>query len=153
MGGDNPVMLKNPVCPDLELWTGAVERLLDIDLKQLSLIHRGFSVLDAAPYRNIPCLEMALEMKKRFPGLPLFCDPSHICGKRGLLYGICAEALRLDMDGLFIESHCCPEVALSDAAQQLTPEALGKMFENLGIRQVENNKLHLGCEILIQRKG
>ena len=73
-------MLKNPVCPDLELWTGAVERLLDIDLKQLSLIHRGFSVLDAAPYRNIPCLEMALEMKKRFPGLPLFCDPSHICG-------------------------------------------------------------------------
>ena len=90
-------MLKNPVCPDLELWTGAVERLLDIDLKQLSLIHRGFSVLDAAPYRNIPCLEMALEMKKRFPGLPLFCDPSHICGKRGLLYGICAEALRLDM--------------------------------------------------------
>lgn len=152
-GGDTPVMLKNPVCPDLELWTGAVERLLDIDLKQLSLIHRGFSVLDAAPYRNIPCLEMALEMKKRFPGLPLFCDPSHICGKRGLLYGICAEALRLDMDGLFIESHCCPEVALSDAAQQLTPEALGKMFENLGIRQVENNKLHLGCEILIQRKG
>lgn len=100
-----------------------------------------------------PLFGNGLGNEKAFPGITSFCDPSHICGKRGLLYGICAEALRLDMDGLFIESHCCPEVALSDAAQQLTPEALGKMFENLGIRQVENNKLHLGCEILIQRKG
>lgn len=136
-----PVMLKNPVCPDLELWTGAVERLLDSGIQRLSLIHRGFSVLNSAPYRNAPCLEMALEMKKRFPFLSLLCDPSHICGKRELLEGISDEALQLNMDGLFVESHCCPAVALSDVAQQLTPENLGKMLDRLGVYyQEEKNK-------------
>lgn len=147
-GVDVPVMLKNPVCPDLELWTGAVERLVDTGLGKLSLIHRGFSVLNTIPYRNAPCLEIAMEMKKRFPFLTVLCDPSHICGKRELLQGISNKALQLGMDGLFIESHCCPASALSDAAQQLTPEALEKMLERLGICYIEdesNNGFNTSC--------
>ena len=132
-GTNVPVMLKNPVCPDLELWTGAVERLLDNEVKLFSLIHRGFSVLDAAPYRNAPYMEIALKMKERFPFLPLLCDSSHICGKSDLLRDISIQALDSGMDGLFIESHSCPNEALSDAAQQLTPEDFGKMLVQMDV--------------------
>lgn len=130
-----------------------MERLLDIDLKQLSLIHRGFSVLDAAPYRNIPCLEMALEMKKRFPDYLFFAIPVIFVVREACCMGSVQEhsgwiwMVYLSNRIAVRRWHCRMQ------AQQLTPEALGKMFENLGIRQVENNKLHLGCEILIQRKG
>ncbi len=134
-GVDIPVMVKNPVCPDIELWAGGIERLQDSGIRKLSLIHRGFSLLDNSPYRNSPCLDLGMSMKKRFPEIPVYCDPSHICGKRELLADLSAEALEAGMDGLMIESHCHPENAWSDARQQLTPAALAKMLSELGIQK------------------
>lgn len=126
-----PVWVKNPVCPDIELWMGAVERLQQAGLQDVRLIHRGFCTTDSAPLRNAPLWNLAEEMHARFPQLLFYCDPSHIAGRRELVLPICRKALSLQADGLFIESHCCPAKALSDPAQQLTPDALAAMLHTL----------------------
>ena len=132
-GCDMPVWVKNPVCPDVDLWIGAVERLQQAGLKDIRIIHRGFCTVDSSPYRNAPLWELAERFHTHFPELPFYCDPSHIGGKRELLAAICEKAISLHADGLFIESHCCPQKALSDAAQQLTPPALAELLATLNV--------------------
>lgn len=132
-GTNVPVMIKNPVCPDLALWTGAIDRLRDKGVNNITLIHRGFCTIDNSPYRNLPAWDLTLAMKKKHPDIPMLCDPSHICGNTELIYSICVQALKYGFDGLFIESHCCPDKALSDASQQLKPIELKSIIEKLNI--------------------
>jgi len=136
-GVDIPVLVKNPVNPDLQLWIGAIERLNQAGIKQLGGIHRGFSTFDNTPYRNMPKWNSAIEFKRLVPELPLICDPSHIAGKRELLQPIAQKAMDLAMDGLMIETHIDPSVALSDAAQQVTPTDLKKLLNSIRIGKVE----------------
>lgn len=133
-GVDVPVLVKNPVNPDLELWIGALERLNRAGIKKLAAIHRGFSSFEKGPFRNAPMWDIAIELKTRFPELDIICDPSHIAGQRELIPFIAQKALDLDMAGLMIESHIEPSVALSDAKQQVTPSALGKILDDLVVR-------------------
>jgi chorismate mutase len=126
-----PVMIKNPINPDVDLWSGAVERLTKAGITEIFLIHRGFSAHAPTPYRNPPMWHMPIEMKQRFPEIPVICDPSHICGNRESLKSISQRALDLDFDGLMIESHVTPDEAWSDAKQQLTPESLSLMLDQL----------------------
>lgn len=123
-GADVSVLVKNPINPDVELWQGAVQRLSNAGVNSVGLIHRGFSVVGSGHLRNNPLWHMAIEMKRRMPGLPVFCDPSHICGNRQWLLDISQKAADLDFDGLIIESHICPQKAWSDASQQVTPQSL-----------------------------
>ncbi len=132
-GYDIPVWVKNPICPDMELWIGAVERLRRAGLKDIRIIHRGFSTMDSYPYRNAPIWDLAESFHSSFPELPFYCDPSHICGKRELLISVCRRAISLHVDGLFIESHFSPRNALSDAAQQLTPSELSDLLTALDV--------------------
>ena len=132
-GCNIPVWVKNPVCPDIELWVGAVERLLHAGLKDIRIIHRGFCAIDHLPYRNVPLWEQAEHFRTCLPDMPFYCDPSHIAGKRELLLSVCEKALSLHVDGLFIESHCCPQKALSDASQQLAPDALAELLNLLNV--------------------
>jgi chorismate mutase len=141
-GVDVPVMVKNPVNPDLELWIGALERLNKAGITKLAAIHRGFSGFQKGPFRNAPMWEIAIELKTRIPDLPMICDPSHISGNRELIALIAQKALDLDMNGLMIESHLNPDAAWSDAKQQVTPAALAKIIEGLVVRTVSSeNKL------------
>jgi hypothetical protein len=110
-----------------------VERLLHAGLKDIRIIHRGFCAIDHLPYRNVPLWEQAEHFRTRLPDMPFYCDPSHIAGKRELLLSVCEKALSLHVDGLFIESHCCPQKALSDASQQLTPDALAELLNLLNV--------------------
>lgn len=123
-GVDIPVFVKNPVCPDLALWEGGVERFFKLGLKRLSIIHRGFCLLDNTPYRNTPLWNMVQKVRELFPDIPIYCDPSHMAGKRELLLELCNIAMEYEYDGLFIESHYNPSKALSDANQQVTPKEL-----------------------------
>lgn len=132
-GCNLPVWVKNPVCPDVELWMGGVERLQHAGVSDIRVIHRGFCTTDSAPYRNAPLWEQVEAFRSHFPDLPFYCDPSHIAGKRELLLPICKKALSLHVDGLFVESHCCPQQALSDSAQQLTPDALAELLQTLNV--------------------
>jgi chorismate mutase len=134
-GVNIPVMVKNPVNPDLELWIGALERLNKAGITRLAAIHRGFSSFDKGPFRNAPMWDLAIELKTRVPELDIVCDPSHICGTRDLIPFVAQKALDLDMAGLMIESHITPDAAWSDARQQVTPAALAKMMESLIVRQ------------------
>lgn len=134
-GVDIPVMIKNPLNPDLSLWIGAFERLNDSGITKLAAIHRGFDFFKKSAYRNAPMWEIPIELKRLYPNLPVITDPSHISGKRSLLAEIAQKALDLEMDGLMIESHYNPETALTDAKQQITPNALNKLIENLIIRE------------------
>ena len=142
-GLDNPVFVKNPVNPDLNLWIGALERLNRAGIKKLAALHRGFSYFGPNRYRNVPQWEIPIELRRRFPKLPILTDPSHICGRRDLLQEVSQEAMDLNFTGLFIESHTNPDVALSDKEQQLTPDDLKKMLDKLVIRKavVEDEKL------------
>jgi chorismate mutase len=133
-GVDIPVLIKNPVNPDLELWIGALERLYNAGIKRLGAIHRGFSTYDKKIYRNLPQWHIPIELRRRIPNLPIFCDPSHIGGKRELIAPLCQQAMDLNFDGLIIESHCNPDVALSDASQQVTPDILDYILNLLVIR-------------------
>lgn len=133
-GVDIPVLVKNPINADLSLWLGALERFNKCGVTKLGGIHRGFSVFDKTVYRNPPLWKIPMELKSRFPGLPLICDPSHIAGNRGLLEEICQKAMDLDFDGLMIETHSNPKEAWSDAAQQITPDKLKEILGNLKIR-------------------
>lgn len=133
-GTDKPVFVKNPVNPDLALWIGALERLLGQDVKNLGVIHRGFSTYQKTKYRNIPNWQIALDFKNQYPNIPMLVDPSHICGNRTGLAGIAQEALNVGYQGMIIETHCTPDEAWSDASQQITPEVLGELISNLQIR-------------------
>lgn len=131
---DIPVLVKNPVNPDLDLWIGAFERLNAQGVRKLGAIHRGVSTAAKIKYRNAPQWEMAVELRARYPELPMFADPSHMGGRREYLQELSQRAMDLGLDGLMIESHCDPSCALSDAAQQLTPSDLIKLLENLVVR-------------------
>ncbi|MBQ3175410.1 MAG: bifunctional 3-deoxy-7-phosphoheptulonate synthase/chorismate mutase type II [Bacteroidales bacterium] len=133
-GTDIPVLVKNPVNPDLELWIGALERIYNAGIKKLGVIHRGFSSYEKKLYRNLPLWHIPIELKRRYPNITVFCDPSHIGGKRELVAPIAQQALDLKFEGLIIESHCNPDCALSDSAQQLTPEVLDFTLNMLVIR-------------------
>ncbi|KAA6312922.1 Phospho-2-dehydro-3-deoxyheptonate aldolase, partial [termite gut metagenome] len=133
-GTDIPVLVKNPVNPDLELWIGALERLSNAGLKRLAVIHRGFSSYDKKIYRNLPQWHIPIELRRRIPNLPIFCDPSHIGGKRELIAPLCQQAMDLNFDGLIIESHYDPNTAWSDAFQQITPAVLDYILNLLVIR-------------------
>jgi len=133
-GTDVPVLVKNPVNPDLELWIGALERINKAGISRLGAIHRGFSTFERSRYRNKPNWEIPIELKRRIPGLPMICDPSHMCGSTELLQPVSQTALDLNYDGLMIESHIRPAEALSDAKQQLTPAELGTMLSRLVYR-------------------
>lgn len=128
------VMVKNPVNPDVQLWIGALERINQAGICNLVAIHRGFTPFSETPYRNYPNWKAYFELKRLFPKLPVICDPSHIAGKREYLYEISQKAFDMGMDGLMIESHINPSVALSDKEQQLTPADLGRLLDKLVIR-------------------
>ena len=133
-GVDIPVLVKNPVNPDLELWIGALERINQAGIKRLGAIHRGFSSYDKKIYRNLPMWQIPIELHRRIPGLPVFCDPSHIGGSRELVAPLCQQAMDLGFDGLIVESHCYPDCAWSDAKQQVTPDVLDYILSLLVVR-------------------
>lgn len=126
-----PVLVKNPINPDLELWSGAIERLQKAGQQDIGMIHRGFSSYGNTDYRNAPMWHLPIEMKRRFPGMLLICDPSHICGNRAMLQEVAQVSIDLDFGGLMLESHIDPDNAWSDAKQQVTPERLNEIFESL----------------------
>ena len=134
-GVDIPVFIKNPIHADLQLWIGAIERISNSGITKLAAIHRGFHYAGKTKYRNKPLWEIALELKTTLPNLPIICDPSHISGNRELIEHVSQKALDLGMNGLMIESHINPSVALSDAQQQLTPVALKELLSHLIYRQ------------------
>jgi chorismate mutase len=134
-GTDKIVLVKNPVNPDLALWLGAIERLSSANIKKLGAIHRGFSTYEKTKYRNNPEWQLAIELQSRFPDLPIINDPSHITGKRDMIFDISQTALDLNFDGLMIETHIDPDNAWSDAAQQVTPSSLIQIMKDLKIRK------------------
>lgn len=142
-GTDATVLVKNPMNPDLELWIGALERIANAGIKHLGAIHRGFSEYEHKLYRNAPQWRIPIELRRRIPELPIFCDPSHIGGRRNLIAPLSQEAMDLGFDGLIIESHCNPNCAWSDKDQQITPEELAKIVSSLVIRDTNNNTEHL----------
>jgi chorismate mutase len=152
-GVDVPVLIKNPINPDLELWLGAVERVAKAGIKQVGLIHRGFSAYGNTEYRNAPMWHLAIEMKRRNPELMMINDPSHICGRRDILQEVAQKAIDLDFDGLIIESHIDPDKAWSDAKQQITPERLAEMLNDIAWRKEDSNseEFHIALEKLRQQ--
>jgi chorismate mutase len=138
-GIDIPVMIKNPLNPDLKLWIGAFERLNNVGINKLMAIHRGFSAYNSKPYRNAPYWEIPIELKRIVPGLPIICDPSHIAGDSNLIAQVSQRALDLEMNGLMIEVHPNPKAALTDAKQQLTPDAFKYLLDNLIFRSEKGN--------------
>ena len=152
-GTDIPVLVKNPVNPDIDLWVGALERLNRSGIRKLGVIHRGFSTSAPIPYRNDPGWKMAIEMRTRYPQLAFFADPSHMAGDRKYLLELSQRAMDLGLDGLMVESHCNPACALSDAKQQLTPHDLQLMLESLVIRDntSDNEAYKDGIEALRAR--
>jgi len=139
-GIDKIILVKNPVNPDLPLWIGALERLQRAGIEKLGVIHRGFSTYEKTKYRNIPEWQLVIELQNKFPKLPLICDPSHITGKRDLIFDVSQTALDLNFEGLMIETHCTPDAAWSDAAQQVTPERLIEIMSNLRIPHTSVNE-------------
>jgi chorismate mutase len=152
-GVNVPVMIKNPINPDLELWSGAVERIARAGVKQIGLIHRGFSSYGNSEYRNAPMWHLAIEMKLKHPNMPIINDPSHICGRRDILLEVMQRAIDLDYDGLMIESHIDPDNAWSDAKQQVTPERLAEMLNTIIWRRedVNSEEYHAALEALRQK--
>ena len=130
-GVDVPVLIKNPINPDIELWCGGIERLFKVGVKDVGMIHRGFSNYGNTEFRNAPMWHLPIEMKRRFPEMLIICDPSHICGNRTGLQNIAQKSIDLDFGGLMIESHIDPDNAWSDAKQQITPERLSELLGDL----------------------
>src|SRR5580765_775083 len=149
-GVDVPVLIKNPINPDLELWSGGIERLQKVGVKQVGMIHRGFSSYGNTEFRNAPMWHLPIEMKRRYPDMPLICDPSHICGNRTLLQQVAQKSIDLDFGGLMIESHVDPDNAWSDAKQQVTPQRLGELLSQIIWRKedVNSEEYHLALEKL-----
>lgn len=142
-GVDIPIFIKNPVNPDLELWIGAVERIYNAGIRKIGVIHRGFSAYDKRIYRNLPQWHIPIELRRRFPNLPIICDPSHIGGKRDLIAPLCQQAMDLGFDGLIIESHCNPDNAWSDASQQVKPDVLAYILDMLIVRETSQSTENL----------
>ncbi|WP_257669933.1 chorismate mutase [Parapedobacter tibetensis] len=138
-GVDVPVLVKNPVNPDLSLWLGALERVNRAGIRKLAAIHRGFSSYEKTAFRNEPMWDLAIQLKTLVPELPVINDPSHICGNRELIPYIAQKAFDMDMQGLIVESHIDPSVAWTDAKQQLTPQALADLISHLALRHAESN--------------
>ena len=138
-GHDIPVLIKNPVNPDISLWIGALERINNAGITKIGAIHRGFSSYEKTSFRNEPMWELAIQLKTLCPELPIINDPSHICGNRELIPYIAQKALDLDMQGLMIESHIDPSVAWTDAKQQVTPAALSELVDRLSLREPESD--------------
>lgn len=142
-GTDIPVLIKNPVNPDVDLWIGAIERIHNAGVRKVAAIHRGFSTSDKKIYRNLPQWHIPIELHRQIPNLPIICDPSHIGGKRELVAPISQQAMDLDFDGLIIETHCNPEKAWSDASQQITPDVLELVIESIVIRDTKQSTENL----------
>lgn len=140
-GVDIPVMIKNPITPDINLWIGALERINAAGISKLAAIHRGFSSFDKSSYRNTPMWEIPIELKLLCPELPMICDPSHIAGDKELIPYVAQKALDMDMDGLMIETHTNPLVAKSDATQQFNPREFNEMLNHLVLRVRENENV------------
>lgn len=133
-GVDIPVLVKNPVNPDIELWIGGMERINQAGIRRLAAVHRGFSSYDKKIYRNLPMWQVPIELRRRIPSIPIFCDPSHIGGRRELIAPLSQQAMDLGFEGLMIESHCDPDSSWSDASQQVTPDVLDYILDLLVIR-------------------
>ena len=142
-GVDIPILVKNPVNPDIELWIGGLLRLNQVGIKRLGVIHRGFSTYEKKIYRNEPMWSVPIELRRRFPDLPIIGDPSHIGGQRSLIAPLAQQGLDLGFDGLIIETHCSPEQAWSDAFQQITPAVLKSLISQLVIRDRRNEAVQL----------
>lgn len=134
-----PVMVKNPVCPDLALWIGAIERIALSGTARLIAVHRGFKTHERSSWRNTPLWDIPLALKREIPGIPVLCDPSHIAGQRASIARVAQKALSLDMDGLMIEAHINPDVAFTDPRQQITPGALNELLQQLIKSQLYDN--------------
>ena len=134
-GVDIPVMVKNPINPELDLWQGAIERLYISGLKKIIAVHRGFNTYEKTPYRNNPIWEIPMELKRIYPQLPIICDPSHISGNHAFINDISQKAFNLDMCGLMVETHFTPSKAVTDARQQITPDQLKVLLNNLTFRK------------------
>ena len=141
-GVEIPVLVKNPVNPDINAWMGALERVSQAGIKVLMAVHRGFSTFEKTPYRNAPKWEIPIELKRQMPEIPIISDPSHIGGNRNTIAELSQKAMDLAMDGLMIECHLNPDAALSDATQQITPDSLDDILKNLIIRKPEGNGLN-----------
>ena len=150
-GVDIPVLVKNPINPDLELWCGALERLQKVGLQDIGMIHRGFSSYGNTEYRNAPMWHLPIEMKRRYPEMLLICDPSHICGNRHKLQQVAQKSIDLDFGGLIIESHRDPDNAWSDAKQQITPSVLSIMLSDLVWRVKNETDNNTGLSLLRER--
>ena len=134
-----PVMVKNPINPELNLWIGAIERIMDSGIENIVAINRGFFAYENSKYRNTPQWQIAVDLKRKFPTIPIICDPSHISGKSNLIYEVAQKAMDLNYDGLMIETHIDPANALSDSQQQITPKKLDEILDNLVIRNFETD--------------
>ncbi|MDC7994396.1 bifunctional 3-deoxy-7-phosphoheptulonate synthase/chorismate mutase type II [Altibacter sp. HG106] len=150
-GTDKPVLVKNPVNPDLALWLGAVERFYHADVKNLGVIHRGFSTYEKTRYRNNPEWQIPIDLQNKFPDLPLILDPSHIAGRRDIIFDLCQTALDLNYDGLMVETHFDPDNAWSDAKQQIKPETLDQMTVDLRIRKEEGDAVEFKNKLATAR--
>lgn len=138
-GVDVPVFVKNPVNPDIELWIGALERINGAGITRLAAIHRGFSSIDQKLYRNAPMWHIPIELHRRYPNLPIICDPSHIGGRRDLIAPLCQQAMDMGFEGLIVESHCNPDCAWSDAKQQVMPDVLNFILDRLVVRNTKES--------------
>ena len=136
-GTDVPILVKNPINPDVDLWQGAIERIIGAGIDKIAAVHRGFSSFNNTIYRNVPMWELPIELRRRMPDIPMICDPSHIGGKRTMIQEISQKAMDLNYDGLMIECHTDPDNAWSDAAQQITPAALQKVLDQLILKVLE----------------
>ncbi|MBC7537790.1 MAG: bifunctional 3-deoxy-7-phosphoheptulonate synthase/chorismate mutase type II [Bacteriovorax sp.] len=150
-GVDIPVMIKNPINADLQLWIGAIERINNAGINKIIAIHRGFSVADKLEFRNDPLWRIPMELKVKFPELPLICDPSHITGDRELIQKVCQKAMDLNMDGLIIETHPTPDTAWSDAAQQVTPDRLKTILSQLSLKTEYCSDADFGAQLNVLR--
>lgn len=150
-GSDKIVLVKNPVNPDLALWLGAVERFYEVGITKLGVIHRGFSTYEKTRYRNNPEWQIPIDLQNRFPDLPLILDPSHIAGRRDIIFDLSQTALDLNYDGLMIETHPDPDNAWSDADQQITPESLVKIMWDLKVRKAEGGGIEFTNKLETRR--
>ena len=151
-GVDIPVMIKNPINPDIELWIGAIERIHHAGINKIAAIHRGFSQYEKNTYRNTPNWNIPLELKRLVPNLPVICDPSHICGSIDLIQHVSQKAMDLNFDGLMIESHYDPSIALSDKDQQLKPAELSQLIDQLIIREIDTENSEFKDQLFRLRK-
>ena len=146
-GSDFRIFVKNPVNPDVDLWTGAIERFQNVGCKSVSAVCRGFYPITKTDLRNSPCWEVPIELAHRMPHIDIICDPSHIAGNTNFIQRIAQQAIDLNMAGLMVESHCSPQTALSDSKQQLTPSQLKQMLDGLKIKNISTDNQNFDIEI------